>query len=436
MTLTIEELKNKYCKIAVEKGNAIYSSWGKNGTTSKKLVTQANEYAFDKRLQTDGVFRLQVIAFAYALEVRLEKRYGTFWRKLFRLFAFLRERGALKMLKRVLGFPDGMDIREMMEMETEEFFSLLSQRLNQNRTGGGKHSLVEDVSVEELLENLLEEYALEVDEKTAKQDFQADNAELLTKKGEPSLPQKENAEREKVSTAERKNNEAVDKEKKTVEKDIKIDPSKKAQTERTEKELPEQRKEERPVEKSVANTSILAEMMFAEQQRAEEPPSPFPVFRETDDRDTAVEKKDDEAVNKELDETNFAKETCEGADMNIHTDTAQGESSFPVFNNSQKGLESLLERGIKELKEITALEMAGISEENKARIALNITLSDEQRKAIVMQLKEAAKIVMEKEERAWREKIAVAEEGKTVQMSVNNPSPPQNNGKVIQNLKK
>ena len=89
MALTMDEIKNRYYKLVLEKGNAVYASFGKRGMTSKRLVVQANTYAFDKRLKTDGVFRFHALAFAYALGLRVEKRYSTFLRKLFRIFAFL-----------------------------------------------------------------------------------------------------------------------------------------------------------------------------------------------------------------------------------------------------------------------------------------------------------------------------------------------------------
>ena len=51
--LTLDERKERYYKLVLEKSHEIYFSWSKDGTTSKQLVTQANEYAFDKRLKTD-----------------------------------------------------------------------------------------------------------------------------------------------------------------------------------------------------------------------------------------------------------------------------------------------------------------------------------------------------------------------------------------------
>ena len=102
MTLTIDELKERYYKVVLEKGSEIYSFWCKNKTKSKRIVAKANEYAFDKRLKSNEKVRFYALAFAYALGLRLEKRYRRFLCKLLRLFAFIRERKALRILKKVL----------------------------------------------------------------------------------------------------------------------------------------------------------------------------------------------------------------------------------------------------------------------------------------------------------------------------------------------
>ena len=135
-----DERKKRYHKRVVERGNAVYAFWLKHKTRSKKIVMKANEYAFDKRLTKDVSYRFQVLAFVYALSLRLERRYRGFLRKLFRLFAFLRERSALALLKRVLGFTSYTDLREIIDVESEKLSKTLSQQADDNSTGGGKVS--------------------------------------------------------------------------------------------------------------------------------------------------------------------------------------------------------------------------------------------------------------------------------------------------------
>ena len=59
MALSVEELKKRYYQIVLKKGSAIYSSWERYKTPSKKIVAKANEYAFDKRLKTDALALLK-----------------------------------------------------------------------------------------------------------------------------------------------------------------------------------------------------------------------------------------------------------------------------------------------------------------------------------------------------------------------------------------
>ena len=69
-----------------------------------------------------------------------------------------------------------------------------------------------------------------------------------------------------------------------------------------------------------------------------------------------------------------------------------------------KGAKEIIEiEEIKGVDEKVVHAQREISEENKTRIALNTTMSKEQINAIVEQLKTAANIEMEKDERAWSE---------------------------------
>jgi hypothetical protein len=411
----VDKRKQVYCKIVAKKAYALYSLWGNKRGLSKKLVNKASEYALDKRLKTDKAFRFSVIVFAYALSLRLEKYYHNFFRKLFYLFAFLRERNALKMLKRVLGFYNDTDIREIIEVEMDKLSVTISNRANQDTTGGGKHSEMSELSFEEELGNFFEKVKEESSQNKFENHLSPDKMDTLKTQDDVTPVKSIETEREKISANETEVFNKTDEEKKTISKEAKEQDLSKNEPEKT--EVVESKKEECPTQKSATNTSILAETLILEQEREQTHSSPFPVFRETDDDKFSI-KKETVATCKEQEEKSIATEKDGNADSRLHSEDEREKCLFPVFSK-EKEMGSGRENSITGNMEI--------SEENKARIALNSALSDEQRLAIVMQLKEAAKIVMEKEERAWREKISVAEghaliqsQSKTVQSSQNN----------------
>ena len=413
MPSMVDERKQVYCKIVAKKAYAVYSLWGNKRGVSKKLVNKASEYALDKRLKTDRAFRFSVIVFAYALSLRLEKYYHNFFRKLFHLFVFLRERNALKMLKRVLGFYNDTDIREIIEVEMDKLSVTISNRANDDTTGGGKHSEMSELSIEEELENFFEKVKEESSQNKLENHLSPDKMDTLKTQDDVTPVKSTETEREKISVNETDVFNKADEEKKTISKDAKEQDLSKNETEKT--EVVKSKKEESPTQKSATNTSILAETLILEQEREQTHSSPFPVFRETDDDKFSMEKKETVATCKEQEEKSVATEKGGNTDSRLHSEAEREKGLFPVFSK---------EKEMGSGKENSITGNMEISEENKARIALNSTLSDEQRLAIAMQLKEAAKIVMEKEERAWREKIAVAEghtliqsQSKTVQSS-------------------
>ena len=472
MAFTIDVRKEEYYNLVIKKGEALYSNWEEFGMTAKKIVAKTHEYVFDKRLKTDAVFRLQVIVFAYALKLRLEKRYGTFWRKLFRFFAYLRERNALKILKRLFGFFGYTDIREIIRTEIERVALILSRRDTQDTTGGGKRAGMGELSVEEELQQFFDESVLDETETNAERDLSSDKADDLENKSEPFSIKPENGEREKISIYE--TNES--KEQKDGTKEVKNENQKKEQSVQNQTELSEAKREENPAEKSVANTSILAEMIVAEQTNEKEPPSPFPVFREESEDKSIVEKKSESVESKEQSETTSVEEKEEIVDKNAFEDAERQKSPFPVFNRGNNIVETPIEVPTENLSEQSneretvasgedlldslkenqlekfgqktdekelkgqynklVLAMENISEENMTRIILNMTMSDEQIAAIAQQVKDGAKMVMKEEESAWREQISVEQEVNANQTQTKSVVSEQNNESVIQTRKK
>ena len=87
------------------------------------------------------------------------------------------------------------------------------------------------------------------------------------------------------------------------------------------------------------------------------------------------------------------------------------------------------------MREETLYAQADISDENKARIALNTTMSKEEIWAIVKQLQTAANIEMQREEQEWREKISIANSNET-KVSLKEAAPSSNKGAIAPSPKK
>jgi hypothetical protein len=452
MAETINERKKTYYKLVTRKAAAIYASWEKKGVTSKQLAAKAYDYAYDKRLKTDNSYRFNVFAFAYALGMRIEKRYNTFFRKLFRLFAFIRERNALALLKRVVGFYSYTDIRVIIEAEAEKIAILLSRRNDNKTTGGGKRVGVEEVATEEEIENFINEDSLKEEQKTTETDLENDKEVSKENPQEPHSEKTDKSAREKISVDEVKAEEKSGAEKKDSSKEEKNKALEKEETAEKGKdnETIESKKqtEAKQTEKSVANTSILAEEMVAEQGREEIEPTPFPIFRDPGNSNSATGKNNDAIENKAQNETSTNAKN-ENVDRNARVETEQSKSVFPVFhgekggatnvatNSREKPSESLLESISKDMpQENSNKQEMYISEENKARLALNESMSDKQRIAYAEQLKEAAKLAMAREESAWREQVSVADNGNVSQPSSKVSVNPQNKGAVPQGVKR
>ncbi|MBO5737226.1 MAG: hypothetical protein J6S04_05415 [Clostridia bacterium] len=451
MTSTIDERKEKYYKVVLEKAKGVYASWGKSGVTSKGIAAQANAYAFDKRLKTDAAYRFRAVIFACALGMRMEKRYATFLQKLFRLFAFLRERKALALLKRVLGYHSNADMLEMIAAEIEKLAELLSKRNGQDTTGGGKRSVMGDLSLEEAMESFIEEATKEEAQKTDEKDLTADKAEGLETQGKQTAVKTEPM-REQIAVKEFETAKDGGK--------TKQDPSKQQKTEtlqkedRAQKETQESGKDAKPTEKAVEIPSVFTEPMEIEQKQQEKIPSPFPIFRDNDGGKTVETQQD--AFESQDEAQNFTNEKGEG----VGADKEKVNSPFPVFNrengtgggpekpmeksdgkedktsekSEEKTTEKPKEKETKTEGKDTQVDN-NLSEENKARLALNDSLTDQERELIANHIQEMAKTMLAQEEAEWREKISITDNSVNTQMSEKVQTNAQGSA-IIQNTKK
>ena len=444
MALTIEERKERYYKFVLEKANKIYTSWQANGITSKEIVAKANEYAFGKSLKLDASYRFRALSFIVALGIRLEKRYSTFLRRLFHFFAYIRERSALKRLKRVFGFEGDTDIREMIELEIENMVLLFSQQENRGSTGGGKRSEMGDISVEEALDSFFNEYAQE-EEKEAENKLEVDKLEKLDSSGEPSSEKTEDAQREKFSVEELGKGEQFALQMKEKNASTGKEQTVTKETVNSKSDIVENEKIEKSVDKTVVNTNSIADIAILEQESEEHLSSPFPIFRKNHEGDIVKNKEQNPISTNEEAERKTEKMNGETHNKDIPRKTDRHNSPFPVFHGEKVTTgntpEKTTERETKDVTETkdikdtkntkhikssetkTVHEQPKISEENKARMSLNTTMSEEEIFALVAQLISSANLTMNKDQQVQREKVTIEHGANEVTLSLKQVKP-------------
>ena len=442
MTLTLDQRKDRYYKLVLEKASVLYSSWVSKGILSKQIIARANEYAFSTKIKSEANYRFKVCVFIVALGIRIKKRYKTFFRRLFRIFSYFREKSALKMLKRILGYDGDTDIKEMLEIEIDKIAILLSNRNNDATSGGGKRIGKDDLTLDEEIDLFFEDCEKEDEKTLSEEKLKLDKESKLDLPEEKPLDKHDETEREKISVKE------VNKEEKSIE--TKKESDNKTKLNITEKEIDtpktsveEQPKIEKAETKSVAETSILAETMVLGQDK-EEIPSPFPVFRDNVDNNVSIKGKEDLTLQTSKTEIKVEGKTADNLNVDTKIDFDKEKNPFPVFNKGngegvQKGPDKPIEKEIKssqegrdvadskdfkddgklnfsvEEKKYPTLE---VSVENQVRRNLIYTMSDEQVDAMIDMIKESAKVEMERVEQEWREQISVSQDTGDVKNNV------------------
>ena len=445
MALTIDERKDRYYKLVLDRGTAVYSSWKKHGVASKRLAARAREISESKSFKTDYGYRFQALVFAYALSLRVEKRYGTFLRKLFLYFAYHRERKALALLKRIWGLQDFADMRDMIALESERVSVEISHLIDRESMHGGRRFAMDEVTLDEELQNFIEECIQEEKQKTLETELETSDAESVEiQDGQTSLPAEE-MEREKISIKEF---EPTAEKVETGKKEPKPTKTERLEKEETSKEteVSETVKETKTEEKLVVETPIVVETetVVTEQER-EAAPSPFPIFREPVNKAPVTDKKEARVVNKEQNETKPEREKSGNVSKSTREELERQKTPFPIFRDPHKPAASAAPTEAKPVEptkiDLNRVEskpawIDTVSEENRARITSNVTMSEEQIGALATQIQEQAKEFLAQEELAWREKISVSEGVNKAPTNVQSTSNTRNNNPVAPSHKK
>ena len=387
MAFTIDQRKDEYFTFIVEEGEKMYASWRERGMSSKRLTAKAQKYAHSRRLTFNLFYRVRALIFLRALELRLEKRYANFLKKLLLLCSFLRERSAFRLLKRMLGHASEAQIRDLISVEVERLAIEVSKLKDTETASGGRTSFLNDTSIlmelqsffdlcmeaETLetkpLELLLEKLSAEIG-KVDEKFFQ--NGGL--KRAHISVDGVEKPEGGKAQGKETSQEKTPEKREQVREE---------SKTVQSEQKMPEEK-----VESVMPSTSIPSEIEAAFPKEEQEEISPFPIFREEKTENTLLENKGMRDGNEQQKDAQGAKEEDVPVEKSTIFESEKEKSPFPIFRNGKeegvvKGTENLDLKDLHgEISESSTREKMFLSYENQARLALRDSLSDAEKHAI------------------------------------------------------
>ena len=127
----------------IERGYAIYDEWNQKKLKSKQVVRFV-ENATD--LEYTGSTKksyYEALSCLFALDMRINEKYNSFWRRVFLYFSWCREINTLNRFKKILHIADGTDIRDAIVIAIEKLAEELEDERNEDGdddTHGGKRN--------------------------------------------------------------------------------------------------------------------------------------------------------------------------------------------------------------------------------------------------------------------------------------------------------
>ena len=129
----------------INRGYEIHDEWEEKGYSSRRIVACTVGAAARLAEKRTSARSLEALAYLFALDMRIGKRYGSFWRCIFLYLSWRRERRALATLKDALNIPSGMkDTRTAIEAELEKLREKTESEEedvdDDEKSGGGKRN--------------------------------------------------------------------------------------------------------------------------------------------------------------------------------------------------------------------------------------------------------------------------------------------------------
>lgn len=435
MAFTIDQRKEEYFTYIVEESEKTYAAWKNKGTPSKRIAEKARKYAYSKRLQSDFFYRFRALIFLCALELRLEKRYAKFLKKLFLLFPFLRERASFRLLKRLLGYINETQMRDLISVELERLAMEISKLKDTETAGGGKTSFLDEASILSELQSFFDLCAEAEAQEMNPLDFLLEKLSVSSGEVQENVSQDGGVKREQISVeglSKVQAEKAQGKETKQ-EKMLEDGKQKREDVKQGEEEV---KAPEKKAEKITQSTAIPSEIAAAFPKETQEENTPFPIFREEKIKENSLENKGVQDGGKPKD-TPETKDVVEILEKGVHSENEKGKVPFPIFKGREEVLVQKTENPAGKVEkenssETSVREKMFISDENKIRIALRDSLSDAEKRAIAMHLQEMAELYASVEEQKWLEENA----DRVGQVNNRISQAPPKNGFFLHNPKK
>lgn len=435
MAFTIDQRKEEYFTYIVEESEKTYAAWKNKGTPSKRIAEKARKYAYSKRLQTDFSYRFRALIFLCALELRLEKRYAKFLKKLFLLFPFLRERASFRLLKRLLGYINETQMQDLISVELERLAMEISKLKDTETAGGGKTSFLDEASILSELQSFFDLCAEAEAQEMNPLDFLLEKLSVSSGEVQENVSQDGGVKREQISVeglSKVQAEKAQGKETKQ-EKMLEDGKQKREDVKQGEEEV---KAPEKKAEKITQSTAIPSEIAAAFPKETQEENTPFPIFREEKIKENSLENKGVQDGGKPKD-TPETKDVVEILEKGVHSENEKGKVPFPIFKGREEVLVQKTENPAGKVEkenssETSVREKMFISDENKIRIALRDSLSDAEKRAIAMHLQEMAALHASVEEQKWLEENA----DRVGQVNNRISQAPPKNGFFLHNPKK
>lgn len=435
MAFTIDQRKEEYFTYIVEESEKTYAAWKNKGTHSKRIAEKARKYAYSKRLQSDFFYRFRALIFLCALELRLEKRYAKFLKKLFLLFPFLRERASFRLLKRLLGYINETQMRDLISVELERLAMEISKLKDTETAGGGKTSFLDEASILSELQSFFELCVQAESQEMNPLDFLLEKLSVPSGEVQENVSQDGGVKREQISVeglSKVQAEKAQGKETKQ-EKMLEDGKQKREDVKQGEEEV---KAPEKKAEKITQSTAIPSEIAAAFPKETQEENTPFPIFREEKIKENSLENKGVQDGGKPKD-TPETKDVVEILEKGVRSENEKGKVPFPIFKGREEVLAWKTENPAGKVEkenssETSVREKMFISDENKIRIALRDSLSDAEKRAIAMHLQEMAALYASVEEQKWLEENA----DRVGQVNNRISQAPPKNGFFLHNPKK
>ena len=133
----------------ISRGYAIFDEWAEKKLSSRKIVDSVNSAVGAVKQNKTNAAISEALSFIFALDLRVNEKYGSFWNCLIHYFSWRRETGALRQYKNTLHITEKTDIRTAIEIELQRLREKLEGKefddgKDEDKRGGKRNGKAEE----------------------------------------------------------------------------------------------------------------------------------------------------------------------------------------------------------------------------------------------------------------------------------------------------